>query len=47
MSVLGAWVRSRLLVHGGTDGEPYPVGDGVMAVGLRDLSQRLAHGLRL
>jgi uncharacterized protein len=37
----------KFLVHGGTDGEPYPVGDGVVAVGLRDLSQRLAHGLRL
>lgn len=34
----------KFLVHGGTDDEPYPVGDGVMAMGLRGLSQRLAHG---
>jgi hypothetical protein len=39
--------KHKFLVHGGTDGEPYPVGDGVMAVGLRDLSRRLVHGLRL
>lgn len=32
----------RFLVHGGADGEAYPVGDGVMAVSLRHLSQRLA-----
>lgn len=32
----------QFLVHGGADGEPYPVGDGVMAVGLRHLALRLA-----
>lgn len=35
----------RFMVHGGADGEPYPVGDGVMAVGLRDLAHRLAENL--
>lgn len=30
------------LVHGGADGEPYPVGNGVMAVGLRHLALRLS-----
>ncbi len=35
----------RLMVHGGADGEPYPVGDGVMAVGLRGLAHRLAENL--
>lgn len=33
--------RHRLLVHGVTDDESYPVGDGVMAVSLRGLVQRL------
>jgi predicted AAA+ superfamily ATPase len=37
----------RFMVHGGADGEPYPVGDGVMAVGLRDLARRLADSLAL
>lgn len=32
----------KFLVHGGPDEEPYPVGDGVMAVGLRGLSRHLA-----
>ena len=31
----------KFLVHGGAEGEPYPVGDGVMAVGLRHLVRRL------
>lgn len=35
----------KFLVHGGADGEPYPVGDGVMAVGLRHLALRLAQNL--
>lgn len=34
----------RFLVHGGADGEAYPVGDGVMAVSLRGLAHRLAQG---
>lgn len=34
----------KFLVHGGADGEAYPVGDGVMAVSLRGLAQRLAPG---
>jgi len=32
----------KFLVHGGTDGEPYPVGDGVVAVSLRELALHLA-----
>ena len=32
----------KFLVHGGVDGVPYPVGDGVMAVGLRHLALWLA-----
>lgn len=32
----------KFLVHGGADGAPYPVGDGVMAVGLRHLARRMA-----
>lgn len=32
----------RFLVHGGADGQPYPVGDGVTAIGLRELVRRLA-----
>jgi predicted AAA+ superfamily ATPase len=32
----------KFLVHGGADGETYPVGDGVMAVSLRGMVQRLA-----
>ena len=32
----------KFLVHGSADDEPYPVGDGVMAVGLRHLARRLA-----
>ncbi|WP_396267109.1 ATP-binding protein [Ideonella sp.] len=36
--------RHRFLVHGGTDDEPYPVGDGVTAITLRGLSQRLTLG---
>jgi len=34
----------KFLVHGGADGEAYPVGDGVMALSLRGLAQRLAPG---
>ncbi|PIQ55588.1 MAG: ATPase [Comamonadaceae bacterium CG12_big_fil_rev_8_21_14_0_65_59_15] len=34
----------RYLVHSGADGEAYPIGDGVMAVGLRGLAQRLSLG---
>lgn len=37
----------KFLVHGGADGEPYPVGDGVLAVGLRPLALRLAQGADL
>jgi predicted AAA+ superfamily ATPase len=36
--------EQRFLVHGGADGEAYPVGDGVMAVSLRGLAHRLAQG---
>jgi hypothetical protein len=32
------------MVHGGSDDEAYPVGDGVMAVSLRGLAQRLQRG---
>jgi uncharacterized protein len=32
----------RFLVHGSADDEAYPVGDGVSAIGLRSLAQRLA-----
>ena len=32
----------KFLVHSGADGQPYPVGDGVIALGLRHLAQRLA-----
>ncbi|MDP2109715.1 MAG: hypothetical protein Q8J94_02675 [Thiobacillus sp.] len=32
----------KFLVHSGADGEAYPVGDGVMAVGLMGLAHRLA-----
>jgi predicted AAA+ superfamily ATPase len=32
----------KFLVHGGADGETYPVGDGVMALSLRRLVQHLA-----
>lgn len=35
----------KFMVHGGADGEPYPVGDGVMAVDLRNLTRRLAQEL--
>ncbi len=31
----------KFLVHGGEDGEPYPVGDEVMAVGLLHLARRI------
>jgi uncharacterized protein len=31
----------RWLVHGGTDVDPFPVGDGVQAIGLRALASRL------
>ena len=34
----------RFMVHGGSDDEAYPVGDGVMAVSLRGLAQRLQRG---
>lgn len=34
----------KFVVHGGTDDEPYPVGDGVIAMSLRGLSRRLAQG---
>ena len=34
-------VTERWLVHGGTDSDPYPVGDGVQAIGLRALAARL------
>jgi len=34
-------VTARAAVHGGSDDEAYPVGDGVMAVSLRGLAQRL------
>jgi len=33
----------RFMVHGGADGETYPVGDGVLALSLRSLVQSLAH----
>lgn len=33
--------RERWLVHGGADVQPYPVGDGVQAIGLRALAARL------
>lgn len=33
--------RERWLVHGGADVQPYPVGDGVHAIGLRALAARL------
>jgi hypothetical protein len=36
--------EQRFLLHGGADGEAYPVGDGVMAVSLRGLAHRLAQG---
>jgi len=34
----------KFLVHGGADAEAFPVGDGVTALGLRTLAQRLALG---
>ncbi len=35
----------RFLVHNGTDGDPYPVGDGVQAIGLGALASLLQQKL--